>query len=320
MQSLIQQAAAERRSGHPDRAEAIYRSWLRIEPTSAAARYGLSLLLLAREAYLEAWPLWEARSELPNVGVKKPTLSFPQWRGEPVKSLLIWPEQGLGDQIMFARYVPELIGLGINVTVLCSPSLVRLFEPLGAEVIGAQGAMSIPQRDAWCLVGSLPGILGGTPPAIYLPHAPGGEGVGVVARGNAKPDPGRSLPSPEAEALLAMGRDLLPEATGARDFRDTAEIVSALDLVITIDTSVVHLAGSLGKRTWVLLPHDGDWRWGYEPERCNWYPAMRLFRQQEPGDWSSVLREVGAQLDSATRTTISSPDAPAAFAAPPPPP
>lgn len=81
------------------------------------------------------------------------------------------------------------------------------------------------------------------------------------------------------------------------DFADTAALIANLDLVITVDTSVAHLAGALGKPTWVLLPTNPDWRWLTDRPDSPWYPTMRLFRQQSPGDWETVLRRVKAALD-----------------------
>ncbi|ASU38308.1 glycosyltransferase [Herbaspirillum sp. meg3] len=80
------------------------------------------------------------------------------------------------------------------------------------------------------------------------------------------------------------------------DFADTAAAMANLDLIISVDTSVVHLAGALGRPTWTLLPHTPDWRWLKEREDSPWYPSMRLFRQQERGDWPSVIAKVSSEL------------------------
>ena len=77
-----------------------------------------------------------------------------------------------------------------------------------------------------------------------------------------------------------------------RDFLDTAAIMSLLDLVITPETAVAHLAGSLGARTWVALSHVGDWRWMVDGDTCPWYPSARLFRQTTLGDWDGVFRMI----------------------------
>jgi ADP-heptose:LPS heptosyltransferase len=81
-----------------------------------------------------------------------------------------------------------------------------------------------------------------------------------------------------------------------RDFDDTAALVESMDLVVTVDTSVAHLAGALGKRAWVLLPFNPDWRWLFDREDSPWYPTVRLFRQPRYGDWASVISAVHSEL------------------------
>ena len=80
------------------------------------------------------------------------------------------------------------------------------------------------------------------------------------------------------------------------DFADTAAIISNLDLIISVDTSVAHLAGALGKETWILLPFSPDWRWLTKRDDSPWYPVMRLFRQASSGDWDDVFKTVTAAL------------------------
>jgi hypothetical protein len=81
-----------------------------------------------------------------------------------------------------------------------------------------------------------------------------------------------------------------------RDYADTARFIEQLDLVITVDTSIAHLAGALGRPTWVLLPFAPDWRWLLDRNDSPWYPTVRLFRQPAPGDWPSVIQDVVAAL------------------------
>ena len=89
----------------------------------------------------------------------------------------------------------------------------------------------------------------------------------------------------------------LIDFTGAlSNFSDTAALIASLDLVISVDTSVVHLAGAMGKRAWVLLPFVPDWRWLMERSDSPWYPTLRLVRQPRPGDWSAVMERVVEML------------------------
>lgn len=292
---LLSQAASARRAGRHADAEEVFREWMRRDPADPAPRYGLSTLLLQRGAYAEGWELYEARAEVPETGIRKPQLTFPEWRGEEVGSLLVLPEQGLGDQIMFARFIPELVARGIKVTLLSPPPLARLFQQLGAQVLVAAGSVSMPHHDAWCLIGSLPHRIGTIPTGPYLPSAPGGVGLGVMPTGNPNHvnDADRSLPEPYAAQLLQMGRDLRPDATGARDFADTAEIISDLRGVISVDTAVAHLAGAMGKPVAILLGRDPDWRWGLG-ERTIWYPSARLIRRVS--EWSEALDQARTSM------------------------
>jgi ADP-heptose:LPS heptosyltransferase len=103
---------------------------------------------------------------------------------------------------------------------------------------------------------------------------------------------------PPAAQVDELSEQILVSNLGDQfdDFTDTAAAIENLDLVISIDTSVAHLAGAMGKCVWVLLKPDADWRWLLDREDNPWYPTMRLFRQREPGDWSEVLSRVASEL------------------------
>ena len=87
--------------------------------------------------------------------------------------------------------------------------------------------------------------------------------------------------------------DLSPMLT---NFQDTAKFINAMDLVISVDTGVLHLAGALGKQTWGLLPYNPDWRWGLYGSQTTLYPSVELFRQSEKNDWVPVIEEIAARL------------------------
>uniref|UniRef100_A0ACD5GT23 Uncharacterized protein n=1 Tax=Desertifilum tharense IPPAS B-1220 TaxID=1781255 RepID=A0ACD5GT23_9CYAN len=101
-----------------------------------------------------------------------------------------------------------------------------------------------------------------------------------------------------AELGVEAGTAIIDESLTIADFADTAKRIASVDLIISIDTSVAHLAGAMAKPTWVLLPYAPDWRWMREGNTSPWYPTMRLFRQTQPGDWHSVFTQVSAFLSA----------------------
>lgn len=234
--------------------------------------------------------------------VPLPDPDLAEWKGESLagKTLLIWPSEGYGDMIMWARYLPVLQRQGVDFVVAANVRLVRLFERIGCRVHILGTKRPLPAVDVWTHFNLLPHFLGWRPvaEAVYLdfPHTSGG-GIGVVPTGFSRyhNDANRSLFGEDAERLLALGRDLRPEATGAFDFSDTADIIAGLDLVVSVDTSVANLAGSMGKACWVLLPAvKTSYRWGSPGQ--NWYPAVKQYRQEDDGTWGPVLDRIEADL------------------------
>ncbi|RAK56849.1 tetratricopeptide repeat protein [Phenylobacterium deserti] len=289
-----------------EEAETFFRRSLELNPQAGPPAFSLSMQMLARGAYAEAWPFYEGRRNQPGLFIPH-VKQLPEWKGEPLegKRLLVVGEQGFGDQIQFARFIPALCRQA-KVTYLCSDRLVRLFAGQPFQAIAGEIGAPAAHADAWTLVGSLPlrlGItLGNLPPPLPLPvrwRGAHGGGVGVVVRGRPTHthDAHRSLDQVSAERVLAWGRDLAPEATGARDFLETAQIIAGLDAVVTVDTAIAHLAASIGAPTWILLARQGqDWRWLRQGPGSPWYPSARLFRQGPEGGWAAVLDEVEAQL------------------------
>jgi tetratricopeptide (TPR) repeat protein len=296
--------------GRRTEAEAAWRRTLALAPGAPSTEAALGALLLADGRYAEGFRLFESRHVIARMA--KPRLPYPEWRGEDLtgRKLLIWPEQGFGDQIQFARFAPLAAAAGADVTLLCLPPLQRLFAAsLGVRVLAASGQVEFPDPDVWVMAGSLAGRMGVTvetvPGAPYLrpvdPPAPAPDGfrVGVMTAGNPAHanDTHRSLPAAMAERLRAglpgAVVDLRPEATGARDFADSAQVIAGLDLVVAVDTSVAHLAGALGKPVFVLLSAvNTDWRWLRERSDSPWYPSARLYRQAAADDWAPVIDRV----------------------------
>ncbi|MEW5684968.1 MAG: tetratricopeptide repeat protein [Pseudomonadota bacterium] len=257
---------------------------------------GNAAILAGREA--EGWALYDTRPERARSQANR--LSFPEWRGEPLagKRLFVWGEQGFGDEIFAARYFS---GTGAaSVTVASRPELADLIRQLGHDVRPMSDSMTIERHDYWALPLSLPRWATASTAPYFKAEGAAGGGVGVMWRGNAKPDPGRSLPEAQAARLLALpgAVSLQPEDSGARDFQETAAIIAGLDRVVTIDTSVAHLAGALGKPTLVLLQAEAlDWRWRESsPGRSHWYPSIELRRQPRRGAWAPLIDDVIREL------------------------
>ncbi|MBW8816467.1 MAG: hypothetical protein JF588_23860 [Caulobacterales bacterium] len=287
------------------------------QPAVLEASVKLASALLAAGRYAEGWPLMEARIALHPRLIPPVDLPYPEWRGEPLagQRVLVWLEQGFGDQIMFARFARDLVARGARVTLACRPPLAELFrampgvEAVVAVAVGAQ--VSVPPHDYWTRYGSLPLHLGVTleslpdgpylqvPPDRPAPAKPAG-GVGLMWRVSSTGfnAAAKALPEAQAQRLLAAGCvSLQPEDTDAADFADTAAIIAGLDLVVSVDTAVAHLAGALGKPCWTLLPSSGlDWRWLHDRDDSPWYASMRLFRQPPGGDWPGLVDRIIAEL------------------------
>ncbi|HVS15240.1 MAG TPA: tetratricopeptide repeat protein [Thermoanaerobaculia bacterium] len=289
---------------------------------------GCALLQLGRWA--EGWPGYDRRFETGELADRG--FGAPQWDGAALEGrvLLLHAEQGHGDLIQFARFLPAALErAGGRVIVEVHPNLRRLFAASfpDAEVIGVGDP--VPRHDLrlpWLSLARL--VAHGPETGLradggYLPApAPdparkaGRPRVGIAWKGNPRPWD-RSCPLARILGLLeaadvelvSVQRDgaaeiervgaqaLIEDATpGRRDFLDDAELVTGLDLVITVDTAVAHLAGALGRPVWTLLTHATDWRYPPEGETTPWYPTMRLFRQPRPGDWEGAIAAAGAAL------------------------
>ncbi|VXA94117.1 Tetratricopeptide repeat protein [Burkholderia sp. 8Y] len=331
----------------PELADAIWKQCVERLPGEHLPRLYEALHLIARGKLNEGFALretlmaplgWKRRTTM------EPPQNVPQWKGESLsgKSIAIWSEFGLGDEIFFLRFSKifrEKCGAK-RVVVVCQAPLVELYEAsLGAgDVVNAQHAANMTGIDYWVFPHAIPAHmpleLDALPRAVpylrapaavasKLPDvAPGKLKVGVVFKGNPthENDGHRSLPS------LAVLNDLLGMdgieffslqkgagadeaaryATERANFHDvgarlntmaeTASAIAALDLVLTVDTSVAHVAGAMGKPVWLMLPAYGDWRWHYTREDSPWYPSMRLFRRRFGGDWAEVVARIGGHL------------------------
>jgi tetratricopeptide (TPR) repeat protein len=316
----------------------------KLNPNFAEAHWNRSLVHLLLGDFEAAWPLFEWRWKAKKNNISLPDFRRPLWIGDQAlmgKTILICWEQGFGDTIQFCRYVPLVQALGAKVLLVVPPSLVPLLKTLHgvAQILGPDEAVS--DFDCYCPLMSLPLAFHTTlstipAPSAYL-HADKNrtqfwkaklprsdrKRIGIAWSGSAT-NKSRSVPLIEfighlprhldyvclQKDVTDMERDVLTEQRvycfdqDIADFSDTAALCGLMDLVISIDTSAAHMAGAMGKPTWVLLPHLPDWRWLLDRSDSPWYPSMRLFRQEEMGTWHPVLQRVTHELGQLFPTNI----------------
>lgn len=294
---------------------------------------GLILLKLGRMA--EGWADYEWRWQMPSV------IPFacpqPRWQGENIsdKVLLVHTEQGAGDALQFARFLPMAAAKCQRLLLVCTDELRPLLtNTQGVSETRLFGLVPPDSFDYFCPLLSLPYVLGiaqdnlpASTPYLHVPshitaprltaHKRLKVGICWAGSPNHPNDKHRScslaswlpvlsvpniafysLQTPISKSdVELLGNyevsNLEPELT---DFARTAALVEQLDLVIGVDTSVIHLAGALGKSAWVLLGQYSDWRWLLEGEDSIWYPSMNLFRQIQPGNWSELMARVASKL------------------------
>jgi len=328
-------AAARQSLGETEAAVSILREALLREPDSIDLHWNLSLALLQNGDMGEGWREYEWRWRTPTFEDFRRDFHVPGWGGEelPDGTLFIHAEQGFGDALQFVRYVPLAAARVGRLVLECRPELGRLFTTVEGVDERVNLGAAVSGFDAHVPMMSLPRLIGTTlesvpdqVPYLQVPadaavdarlaEAPGLK-VGIVWAGsptrpdNAKRSCALALWGPVFDVpgvslfSLQVGGDAagLPESAvdlGPRfaDFADTAAAVAALDLVISVDTSVLHLAGALGKPAWALLSQPTGFLWMNEREDSPWYPSLRLFRQPEPGAWGPVMAAVADALRS----------------------
>ena len=325
-----------------DEAAAIYSHVRTIAPSHAKAEWNLALLKLMTGDFVAGWAGRQARWKIPSFSASYPKFLQPMWRGEePImgKTILIHVDEGFGDTILFARYVPMVAAQGARVILVVADALQPLLSGLsGVAQCLPLSASNLPDFDLHCPFSSLPMIFRTTldcvpAGAAYLPH-PAAERVQawesrLVPRGKPRiglawsgsithaNDQRRSVPlkmltrlldadasfvslqkdpRPDDRAVLAQHSQIIDLTAYLTDFAETAALLSCLDLVVTADTSVAHLAGAMGRPTWVMLPYVPDYRWLLDRNDSPWYPTVRLFRQDATRDYAPVLDRIRAEL------------------------
>jgi tetratricopeptide (TPR) repeat protein len=255
---------------------------------------------------------------------------------EPIdgKTILLYADEGLGDAIFYSRYVPLLAARGARVVIEAEEPLRALMAAVAGVWRCVSRTDAKPDFDLHCPLSSLPLAFGTTlatiPSAPYLHAAAstpwqarlgaqGGLKIGLAWSGNPRHgnDRNRSVPLESLSSLfevdatfvslqkdvragdaavLRRAAHVLDAGPSLQDLAETAALIAELDLVISADTSVAHLAGALGVPVWIMLPFIPDWRWLLDRDDSPWYPTARLYRQDEPRDWRSVVDRVGEAL------------------------
>lgn len=252
-----------------------------------------SFVLLHKGDFAEGFRLRESRF----LASKYPLHSIaPQWDGKPTdKKLIIWQEGGFGDVVQYARYLPEVLALAPNASVVIDKQIYSLIHYNFAGTFNPQdfqlqcGFMSLPYLLNDFAIDTKPYLK--VPSEVVTKWEQYAGKVGFIGKGNPahSSDKLRSL-IPEEIARFICNKgwvSLEPEVTGASDWLDTAGIIANLDLLITVDTAAAHIAGALGKPVWVLMNKHHDWRWSHQ-----WYESMRVFKCKEHSDWEPVFQAI----------------------------
>jgi hypothetical protein len=350
--ALLVLANALRDLGRFDDALRVLNQVLKLSPDNTNALSAAALTFFFKEDWPRAWRSFDVRFKLmeqpPAVtmpGTDGKPVPKPRWRDGPVPpSVLVLGEQGLGDTIMFARYLPLLRAAGARVVCVAQRRLLALLKAIDPDIEWrpSEAAGSVSGIKAWTPMMQLPQALGLSPDQFaqqipYLRAEPeralrwkerlGDHGfkIGIAWQGNPdqRIDVGRSSPLAAFAPLAAVpgvrlislqthhGMEQVAQVSfgdrieqlgddfdqGPDGFLDTAAVMEHLDLVVTVDTSLGHLAGALGRPAIVLLKAVGaDWRWLYKRPDSIWYPSLRLFRQSKPGDWTELMERVAAEV------------------------
>jgi len=320
-----------------------YERALAINPEYAEAKWNLSLSQLVTGSFKAGWlnyeSRWQKKDFEPERHYPQPFWDGSSLVGQ---TLFLYPEQGMGDAIQFIRYVKVLSTKTTQIIVECPKSLYRLFSTIPEINVLLTKEDALPDFDFYAPLLSLPGILNTTLKTIpvNIPYLLIADhivspiviqskvlNIGIVWAGSSahQNDKNRSInlsffsaitniQNTQFYSLQVTDRrtDLYQDDFASQiidvgkhlgDYAETATIINQLDLIITVDTSVAHLAGAMGKPVWVLLPFAPDWRWLLDRNDSPWYPSMRLFRQQERGNWTPVFNKVRQALE-AYRMTV----------------
>ena len=334
--SHVNRGSAFKERGRLKEAIACYDLALALEPGSASTRWNRALAWLQMGDFEHGWPEFEWRWRRKGIVSPPFLQQQWDGSPLGGRVILLSVEQGFGDMLQFIRYAPLVKARGGTVFVIAPPPLVALFSSCpGVDRVVADN-VDLPAFDLHAPLMSLPSLFDTTLATIprdvpYLTVSAGqverwrtrlsvvpGTKVGIAWQGNPRHryDRHRSIPLALFEALARVdgvslvslqkgdGKEQLAGSlfkvwdieSELMNFTDTAAVMKCLDLVISCDTSIVHLAGALGMPTWVALSTVVDWRWLLDRQDSPWYPTMRLFRQEKQGEWKPVFERMGTEL------------------------
>lgn len=325
-------------------ARADYDHAITMRPDDAKAWWNKALLALTLGEYEQGWDHFEWRWEATVHKREAHRFSDQPWNGEPLagKTILVHPEQGLGDFIQFFRYIPLLAARGAHILLETPPVLLPLLAPnaAGLNVTFLTPGEPFPPFDYYCPIMSLARGFHTTLSTIPSPEgyltaaeperrawreklgAKTQPRIGLVWSGAAGHlnDHNRSIALSNFAPLLCLpyefhslqkevrerdqkpARALQQHSDALTSFADTAALIEAMDLVISVDTSVAHLAGALGKKTLLLLPYAADYRWLLDRADSPWYATITLFRQTEPRRWDEPIAALADALTNMETT------------------
>jgi len=329
---------ALRELGRLEDAGASFRTALDLKHDFAEAHYNLGMLQLLTGNFLDGWENYAWRWKMPQHFHSKTYDKRPVWDGSPIggKTILIYPEQGLGDTIQFVRYVQLLSELGARVILETPEQLLGLFKHIGNTVKLVGPGERAPSFDYHVSLLDIPRLVNTSLDNIpsyssYLKsqpdivkkienclHFPDQFRLGIVWAGSPthQYDKNRSIDATlfkplvaipgicvyslqvgrRGEAVKTFGEEIIDTAPFLNDFSDTAAVITKLDLMVTVDTAVAHIAAALGCQTRTLLPFVPDWRWLLKRNDTPWYPSMSLARQTKSNDWKTVISRVRQEI------------------------